>query len=376
MRILLIGGYGNFGKRLASSLLAYHDHELVIAGRSRQKADTFAQACKHQFNKAVETVELDVLSDSLAETIAGTAADILVNASGPYHLQLGTVHYRVAQACIETGTHYIDLADQREFVSRFAIELNRAALARGVMLVTGASTVPGLSSAVIDHYLPRFQTLESIDYGISPGNRTERGPGTVGSILSYTGKPFLTWRDGEWRKVYGWQNLRRHSFSGVLGRRWMANCNIPDFDLLPAVYPDLRSIRFQAGLEVNLLHFGLWFLALLARARVIDNWSRFTTPLTRASDWFKAWGSDSGGMFMQLSGTGFNGQRLQIDWQLEALRGEGPNVPTIAAELVVDRIAQGKAQFGAMPCMGLFDLDQFFQVANRWGITRTERIHD
>jgi hypothetical protein len=26
--------------------------------------------------------------------------------------------------------------------------------------------------------------------------------------------------------------------------------------------------------------------------------------------------------------------------------------------------------------MGLFDLDQFFEVASRWGITRKELIHD
>lgn len=376
MRILLIGGYGNFGKRLASSLLAYHNHELVIAGRSREKAKAFAQTCSHQFAKSVETAELDVQASKLAETVASIGADILVNASGPFHLQLGSNRYRVARACIETGTHYIDLADHREFVCQFGPALNHTAVHKGVMLVTGASTVPGLTTAIIDHYLPRFQTLESIDYGISPGNRTERGPGTVGSILSYTGKPFLAWRGGEWHQVFGWQDLRRHRFSGVSGRRWMANCNIPDFELLPARYPDLKSIRFQAGLEVSLLHLGIWFLALLTRARLIDNWARYTVALTLASDWFKAWGSDAGGMFMRLSGTGPNGHRLEIDWELEALRALGPNVPTIAAELVIDRITRGKTKPGAMPCIGLFDLDQFFEVARRWGITRTEQIHD
>ena len=70
MRILLIGGYGNFGKRLASSLLAHHDHDLIIAGRSREKADAFAQSCNRKYKKVVETVELDIQSDNLAEIIA------------------------------------------------------------------------------------------------------------------------------------------------------------------------------------------------------------------------------------------------------------------------------------------------------------------
>lgn len=376
MRILLIGGYGNFGKRLATSLLAHHDHELVIAGRSREKAEAFAQFCRDEFIKPVDTLVLDVQADNADGIIADAAVDILVNASGPFHLQLGNRRYRVARACVAAGIHYIDFADHREFVCRFAPELNPAALDKGVMLVTGASTVPGLTSAVIDHYLPRFQTLESIDYGISPGNRSERGAGTVGSILVYTGKPFETWRDCSWQRIYGWQDLRRHRFGGRLGYRWMANCNIPDIELLPAAYPGLRSIRFQAGLELQLLHFGLWLLALLARARLIGNWARYTALLSSASDWFKACGSDAGGMFVQLRGTGLNGQGLKIDWELEALHGLGPNVPTIAAELVIERIARGGIKPGAMPCMGLFDLDQFFRVAERWGITRREQVHD
>ena len=36
MRILVIGGYGNFGKRLVDSLLAHYDYEIYVAGRSHQ----------------------------------------------------------------------------------------------------------------------------------------------------------------------------------------------------------------------------------------------------------------------------------------------------------------------------------------------------
>ena len=376
MRILVIGGYGNFGKRLVRSLLAHYDHAIIVAGRTAERARKFAEAATREFNKPVEAVTLDVINDDLPGRFRALEIDIVVNASGPFHRQRDGNDYRVASACLASATHYVDLADHREFVTGFHASLDTEAKKRGLMLVAGASTVPGLTTAVIDYYLPRFSRLESVDYGISPGNRTERGEATVASILSYTGLPFTTLRHGRMQTVYGWQDLRRFDFGGALGRRWMANCNIPDLDLLPTRYPALSDIRFQAGLEVSLLHLGLWSLSLPARIGLVRDWSRWSRWLTRMSEWFRGLGSDAGGMFVRLRGTDRNDRPLGISWQLVALEGTGPNVPTISAELVIRRIARGDLVVGATPCIGLFDLDQFFHIANRWGITREERIHD
>ena len=68
--------------------------------------------------------------------------------------------------------------------------------------------------------------------------------------MSYAGKPFTTLIDGTMKQVYGWQDLRWRKFRG-LGWRALGNCDVPDLALFPRRYPDLKTIRFQAGLELR-----------------------------------------------------------------------------------------------------------------------------
>jgi hypothetical protein len=369
MKILIIGGYGNFGKRLVASLLNYYDHEVIVAGRSEQKAIAFKQYVFGKFAKQIDYVVIDVLKTDLNALFEYLRPEIVVNASGPYQLQNNVQgSYRVARACIKVSCHYVDLADDRVFVNDFSKTLNREAKAAGVMLVSGASSVPGLTSAVIDEFMPEFSRLETIRYGISPGNKTERGEATVGSILSYTGKPFTTLINGCRQSIYGWQGLRLYDFGFPLGKRWMGNCNIPDLELLPSRYPELKTVHFQAGLEMTLLHIGLWCLSWPGRFGWVKNWTRYSKPLTGMSEWFIEWGSDNGGMYVELEGQNLDGASHRIAWQLVAENGVGINVPTISAELVIERISEGDLIVGAMPCVGLFNLSSFFAIADRWGI--------
>lgn len=369
MKILVIGGYGNFGKRLVTSLLENYDHNIVVSGRSKIKGEAFMAQLPSRHQEHIEFVVLDVLSSDLCQTLIKIAPDIVVNAAGPYQVQQDSQDpYQVARACIDIGCHYVDLADDRAFVANFPKALHHDAIQRGVMLVSGASSVPGLSFAVIEEYLSEFLELQSIRYGISPGNQTERGEATVASILSYTGRPFSTLLNGENQSVYGWQNLRLYDFGSPLGKRWMGNCDIPDLSLLPVYYPSLKTVHFQAGLEISLLHVGLWCLSWFSRFRLVKSWARYSRAITGMSEWFMSWGSNAGGMYVELEGVGTNGEPTKIIWQLIAPDGVGINVPTISAELIINRISNGDLISGAMPCAGLFSLAEFFEIAKRWGV--------
>lgn len=284
--------------------------------------------------------------------------------------------YRLARACLDVGCHYVDLADDREYVAGFSDALNSQAIQKKLIMVCGASTVPGLSSAVIDEFINKFSELTDLNYGISPGNRSERGQATVGSILSYTGKRFETLTDGKMQPVIGWQDSRRYDFGFPLGKRWMGNCEIPDLDLLPKRYPSIKNIRFQAGLEITLLHFGLWLLSGLSRFGLVKSLYPYTGVITRMSEWFIRWGSDAGGMYMEMKGKCLNGEPKKVIWQLVAENGVGLNVPTISAEIIISKIANKKIAFGGTPCLGLFTLDEFFKIAERWGIYQTTVEYD
>jgi hypothetical protein len=251
-RVLIIGGYGNFGSYVAQALAVDERVRLLIGGRSEAKATAFVARLKP--HHLAEPARIDISGDVTAD-LAHAAPDIVVHTTVPFQGQT----YAVARACIEQGCHYIDLADAREFVAGIGT-LDSEAKARDLLIGSGASSVPCLTAAIIDHYAPDFTRLDSVDYGISAAQQTNRGLATTSAILSYVGKAFSARRDGRTRRLYGWQELHSERYP-ELGRRWFGNCDVPDLALFPNRYPQLKTQRFCAGHEIAALHFGLWLLS-------------------------------------------------------------------------------------------------------------------
>ncbi|MEZ5814810.1 MAG: DUF4166 domain-containing protein [Alphaproteobacteria bacterium] len=349
-KILVIGGYGVFGKRICERLCRIPDIELVIAGRSVEKAQSLVEQLKNAECK-LSAKAIDI--NNIQNTDLGNVF-ALINASGPYHEQ----DYSVAEYCIENGVHYIDLADNREFVKGIAA-LDKTAKAKDVFVVSGASTVPALSSAVVDHFQEQFSEIHALDYGVTPGNQTDRGVGTVAAILSYVGKPFKTLIDGTSQRVYGWQNLHRTHYPAI-GKRYMSNCDIPDLDLFQSRYPDLKTQRFYAGLELGILHVGLWFLSWPSRWSWIKHPEKLAGVLRQVSLWFYPLGSDKGGMHVKIEGLDQDNKPLQTEWYLIADEGDGPYIPATPSVIIIKKLLNGSLkERGAVPCMGLFTLQEF-----------------
>jgi saccharopine dehydrogenase-like NADP-dependent oxidoreductase len=364
-RVLILGGYGNFGKRIAESLSSLPGITIIIAGRDLQKAQALCSALREKgMGATLEPAVIDINSSHFAAELQALSPDLVIHTSGPFQGQ----DYRVPEACISVSSHYIDLADDRRFVCDIKA-LNTKALDRGLLVVSGASSVPGLSSVVIDHFLDEFASLDEIDFAIAPGNRAERGEATVRGILSYTGHPFPVLNKGEWVNRYGWMSPRKLSFGEVVGKRWLANVDIPDLELFPERYSPVKTVRFQAGLELPVLHFGLVFMAFWAKVGLIKDWSRFTRFIFNSSDYFTRWGTDTGGMKIMLSGRDKDNRFKKIHWLLCAENGVGPYIPTLSAIILAKKLIAGNIyKLGAIPCLGLFSLDDFDCEAESLGI--------
>lgn len=303
---------------------------------------------------------LDITADLLA-TLKLEKPSVVVHTCGPFQ----GADYSVAKACIEAGVHYIDLADARDFVREFR-GFDAEARAAGVTLISGASTVPGLSSAVLEHFRPRFTRLDRLDFSISPGQKAERGLATTRAIMSYVGKRLRPFAGHP--KAYGWQDLRRYDYP-IMGRRWLANCDVPDLDLLPETY-GLRDIRFGAGLEIGALHIGLWAMSWLVRWHLPLNLVNLAKPLLAASDAFNGFGSDTGGMHMVMEGIGLDGRSLTETWAIIAKSGDGPQIPCVPAILLARRLYEQDPALlpGAQACVGLVRLEDYLAELQRFDI--------
>lgn len=359
-RVLVIGGYGNFGSFISRSLAKEENINLVIAGRSLEKAELLAKEI------GAEAIVIDIQSNIRA-SLQDIKPDIVIHTSGPFQSQ----GYEVAEACIECNAHYIDLADGREFVSGIS-SLNQKAEDSGKLVISGASSVPCLTSALIDYYRGEFKVLESIDYGITTAQKTTRGLATTAAILSYTGKPFKTMNDGKKKDVYGWQGLCAKKYSG-LGWRLLGNCNVPDLELFPERYPELKTLRFYAGLELPFIHITLWALSWFVRIGLVKNLAPSAPILLKLSFLFDWLGSASSGFHMDLSGKDENDTDKTIRFELMAKSGDGPFIPCMPAILLAKKLAKGDLKDkGAMPCVGLMTRDEYLNALSDLDISWIE----
>jgi hypothetical protein len=354
MRAVVIGASGNFGARIARALQQDPTIEVIPAGRSAPAA------------------RLDIHAPGIEKDLSALRPGLVIHCAGPFQGQ----DYRVARATLAAGAHYLDLADGREFVAHFRVQNDAAAKAADSIALSGASTLPALSTAVIDHLRPRFKELEEIQIVIAPGQRAPRGAATIAGVLSYAGKSFKVLRGGAWMDAWGWQDLRRVRIEGV-GTRWAAACDVPDLELLPARYPGVKTVEFRAALEFGVQHFALWTAAGLRRAGLPLPIERWAAPLDKVASWLDGFGSERGGMLVSVTGTDSSGRGKGVEWHLVADHNHGPEIPCMPAILLARKIARnGLAERGAYPCMGFLKLEEFEPEFARWGMKATITEHD
>jgi hypothetical protein len=346
MRVVVLGGRGNFGARIVRALHSDSGIEALAAGR------TSPDTC------------LDIQSPGFPRDLTELHPGLIIHCAGPFQGQ----DYRVARAALAAGAHYLDLADGRDFVAGFQQEVAAAALAANRLAVSGASTLPALSTAVLDSLQPRFQQMEEIQIVIAPGQRAPRGAATLAGVFSYAGRPFKILREGEWTDAWGWQELRRVRIEGV-GTRWAAACDVPDLELLPARHPGVKTVEFRAALEFGVQHFALWTAAGLRRAGLPLPIERWAAALDKVASWLDGFGSERGGMLVSVTGTDSSGRRKRVEWHLVADHNHGPEIPCMPAILLARKLARNEiAERGAYPCMGFLALEDFGPEFARWGI--------
>jgi hypothetical protein len=364
-RVVVFGGTGHFGARICRRLARKPELDLVVTSRTLSRAELLVAAITREEPAAnVSAAALDQDAPGMPDELARLDADVVIHTAGPYQGQ----DYRVAEACVSAGSHYVDLADGREFVSGFD-RLDAAAKRAGVTLVSGASTLPGLSSAVVDEYRGHFSQIERVAISIAPAHRTPRGVGTARAVLSYCGVPLQTWSRGEWRTLYGWQDLTVQRYP-QFGRRLSGACDVPDLALFPDYVPGLQTVSFHAALEAPWEQMGLWLMAWLKRWHLVKDWARYASTFTAISDRLQRFGSDRGGMHMHLSGADGGGQPRCVDWYLVAEENHGPEIPCTPAIVVALKIiGEQLVAPGALACLGLFSVAEFMDELADFRVT-------
>ena len=373
MNIVVLGGYGNFGKRIVENLASIEGITVFIAGRCGNKAKTCADNLASISLARLVPLVIDIFAYEFETKLTQLSPYLVIHTCGPYQGQ----NYRVPQACINVGAHYIDLADDRKFVCNIK-QLDETAKEKKVLVVSGASSVPGLSSSVIEHFQSQFDSIDTIDLAIAPGNQAERGFATVKAILSYTGHPFTVFKNGQWKNIFGWMDAKVIDFGGIVGKRNLANVDVPDLELFPERYQVNQRVSFQAGLELPFLHLTMVSMAFLTKIGVVKNWAPLTKWIVKMSNLFLTLGTNKGAMQVSISGQNAKSEKIKkVKWTLYAPEGHGPYIPTLSTIILARRLIEKQTDMvGATPCVGLFNLENFKEYFESLGIFYEERVED
>jgi hypothetical protein len=336
VKILLLGGYGVFGGRLANLLADLSEIDLIIAGRELGRAAAFCAGWTGQAR--VHPIALD-----RADIMAGLRTvrpDLVVDASGPFQ-DYGADRYHVISSCIDAGIDYLDFADAAGFVFGVS-QFDDRATAADVFVLSGVSSFPALTAAVLRE-MAKSMTIVSVEGGIAPSPYAGIGLNVVRAVVGYAGEKVKLRRGGKAAEGIGLAESRRFTIA-VTGRLPLRNIrfslvDVPDLQVLPAEHATITDIWMGAGPVPEIL---LRTLNLLAKAR-----ANFGLPsLVPFSRFFYAmlnrlrFGEHRGGMFVRVRGIA-DAKPVERSWHLLAEGDDGPFIPSMAIEAIVRKLLAG-----------------------------------
>lgn len=365
-RATVLGGTGVFGGRIAAGLAASPDIQVTIASRRPERAAAFAETI------GASLVRCDASDVASIESILHET-DLLVHTAGPFQGN----DYSVAEACIRNGVHYLDIADGREFVCGIGT-LNQRAKESGVVVGSGASTVPVVTHAMITELASEFSEIDTIQIALSPGNQNPRGPSTIGAILTYVGRPMRVWEKGKWKMISGWSDPRVLEFPPNVGPRHVYRCDVPDLDIFPSIFR-AETIRFHAGVELNIINYTLSGITRLRRLIPMPWLPKLASLFTRISLLGFRWGSKNGAIALWMHGRNAAGDPIERRIAI-VTDNDGPATPSSPGILLGRKILlDNSLPTGAYPCHGYLTINELMlhlEALGIWCVKGNERGWD
>ena len=83
MKVMVLGGYGNFGARISRALAGDDRIQLLVAGRDGQQAAGFAAALPGR----AQGVAVDMHSAGFAQALQNHGVGLLIHTAGPFQGQ-------------------------------------------------------------------------------------------------------------------------------------------------------------------------------------------------------------------------------------------------------------------------------------------------
>lgn len=156
MRVLVMGGLGGMGQGVSRDLIKQDKIEKVILGDIN--TDPGRMQDKLRASEKVSLIRIDV-NDHHGMVSAIKSADVVINCAGPFY----KTAVAVARAAVEAKVNYIDICDDYEAAEiLFASDIDNAARAAGITVLTGMGSDPGTNNVIVKWFANKLDRVDEI----------------------------------------------------------------------------------------------------------------------------------------------------------------------------------------------------------------------
>lgn len=345
IKIVVLGGYGAMGSRICTAIARIPYVECVIAGRNPRRARRLAKSV------TASTLRIDAEDEvALQKNLAG--AFLVIDTAGPFQQR----SIAVAQYCASHGIHYIDVADDRQYINDVQ-QLNATAKRNQCLLVTGAASLPALAAVLVESLAGYYDKIDEIHTAAVAGNQAPVGRASARSLLNKIGVATRLKIHGRWQEAPCWTQSKKITFPAPLLTRRTYIYSVPAIDQFARQY-SVREATFRFGMELGSFNRGLAILAWLRRVGWLKQPASYARLFFGFARWFRRFGGPAYAVQVQVLGTRED-RPVEHSATLYETDSEKLGLLTsIPVTLVKRWIEHGVPDAGAISAIGVVDLDK------------------
>ena len=210
-KILIVGGYGQVGKYVTLELANIFPKHVIVAGRTLEKANAFAQ----ENNNLFETLKFDIYEKEIF-------SDLMVNIKIVI-MCLSPNNNDFSQYCIKNGIHYIDISPSNNVIKnieQFKLEAEN----NHSTCVLGVGLSPGLCNLLVKKLNQNLTALKKVNINLMLGLGEAHGQDGIKWLLDNIKYDFIVNNI----KVKPFGKCRKTVFNEPLGKRSVYPFNLAD----------------------------------------------------------------------------------------------------------------------------------------------------
>lgn len=241
MEIIVLGGAGDMGSRAVEDLATAEGVQRVtIADRNISAADAIAAKLAGR-GAAVDVKRIDANHHGeLVEAMRGY--DVAASALGPFHI----FEVKLVRAAIEAGVNYASLCDEWEAAGAVIDQYSEEARQKGVTIITGLGTSPGLSNAGVRYWAQQLDKIRRADVYVYQPLNAGGGQAVIQHMLHIISGQVVVWRNHQRVMIPACREERLVEFPRF-GRIKVWNMGHSEPETIPRFIPGIEEVNFFMG---------------------------------------------------------------------------------------------------------------------------------